>query len=264
MVNRKEKTRVILHLEKGYKIRALIVDDVKENRDVLSQMLSGIGVETIIAFDGKDGVDKARKHSPDIIFMDMRMPVMGGEEAVKLIQDEFGKDHFKFVAITADAIGQRRDHYLSIGCHEYIAKPFMAEKIFNCLSELLDIEYVYEDDLVSQEQLLPVQDLNLSCVSLPEELHDRIKKSADMYSITSLEKDFEELSHNRDVSEKLVEYLKMLLEQYDFEAIKKTLENISKTRVKALTCIKKHLLGEKVPWQSLYTKAQDLPLKNTI
>jgi signal transduction histidine kinase/CheY-like chemotaxis protein len=230
MAGRKDEARTILHLEPGYKVQALIVDDVKENRDVLSQMLSGIGVETIIAVDGKDGVEKTKKHHPNIIFMDMRMPVMGGEDAIKEIQEEFGKDHFKIVAITADVIGSRRDYYLSIGCHEYISKPFMAEKIFNCLNELLDIEYVYEEDGDSQEESFPIKELDLDSVYIPEDLHNRIIQSAEMYSITELEKNMAELGRSKEVSEQFVEYLKQLLGKYDMEAIKKVLVSISKTK----------------------------------
>lgn len=91
----------VLYLSPEHKVKALVVDDVKENRDVLSKLLLEIGVEIITAENGKEAVEKIREHQPDIIFMDMRMPVMRGEEATKLIQDEYGKDRFKFVAITA-------------------------------------------------------------------------------------------------------------------------------------------------------------------
>ena len=144
--DRRGQHRTILSLVPETKIKALIVDDIKENQDVLSCLLSIIGVETITAVNGKDGVDKTREHLPDIIFMDIRMPVMNGEEATKLIQEEFGKDRFKIVAVTADAIGSRRDHYLSKGFHEFIPKPFRAEEIYNSLSELLGTEFVYEDE----------------------------------------------------------------------------------------------------------------------
>jgi hypothetical protein len=73
------KTGSILHLAPGYQVKAVVVDDVKENRDVLSKLLADIGVETMEASNGKEGVGKTKAHVPDIVFMDMRMPVMRGE-----------------------------------------------------------------------------------------------------------------------------------------------------------------------------------------
>ena len=73
-------------LKAGGKITALVVDDVAENRDVLSRMLQDIGCEVLTANDGQQGVDLALSAHPDIIFMDMRMPGMDGVEAVKRIR----------------------------------------------------------------------------------------------------------------------------------------------------------------------------------
>jgi len=61
----------------------LVIDDVKENREVLSKLFLGIGVDIVEAVNGKEGVEKTKEHHPNIVFMDMRMPVMRGEEAIK-------------------------------------------------------------------------------------------------------------------------------------------------------------------------------------
>ncbi|MBT3922173.1 MAG: response regulator [Nitrospina sp.] len=229
-VDGRGENRTILHLSPESKVKALVVDDIKDNRDVLCQMLSGIGVETIIAVDGKEGVEKTKEHHPDLILMDIRMPVMGGEDAIKEIHDEFGKDRFKIVAITADAIDQRRDYYLSIGCHEYISKPFQADEIYNCLDKLLDVEFIYDDDEVSQKKLSSMEKLDLTGISMPEGLCGRMMKSAGLYSITELERNLAELGQNSEISEQLVEHLKQLLGKYDMEAIVKVLESVSKTK----------------------------------
>ncbi|MZH02770.1 MAG: response regulator, partial [Nitrospinae bacterium] len=159
----------ILHLASGSNIKALVVDDIEENRRVLSILLSDVGIEVIEAVDGKEGVEKAIEHKPDIVFMDMRMPVMRGEEAGKQIQKHLGKDNVKIVVITASAFDKRRDYYLEMGFDEYIAKPFRSEQVFNCLNELLDVEFVYEmknDDL----ELETVNNLDLSNLSIPGDL----------------------------------------------------------------------------------------------
>lgn len=232
--DRREKYRDVTHLAQGYKIKALIVDDIKENQDVLARLLTGIGVEVVIAVDGKEGVEKTREHQPDIVFMDIRMPVMDGEEATKLIQQEFGKDHLKIVSITADAIGDRRDYYLSKGFHEFISKPFRAEEVFKCLNELLGVEFIYDNDEVFQEESSLIEDLDLSQISIPEDLYDKIVESAELYRITELERNLGELGQRSEVPEQLVEHLKQLFGKYDMETILKVLESVSKTKTKPL------------------------------
>jgi CheY-like chemotaxis protein len=228
VVDCREQHRNILSLVPGTKVKALIVDDIKDNQDVLSQLLSSIGVETIIAVNGKDGVEKTREHLPDIIFMDIRMPVMDGEEAAKLIEEEFGKDRFKIIAITADAIGNRREYYLSKGFHEFIAKPFRAEEIYKSLGDMLDVEFIYDE--VSKEESSSIEELDLTQISIPEDLYQKFKESAERYNITQLEKALEELQKIDGTSKQLHEHLVQLTKKYDMKAIVKVLESVSKTK----------------------------------
>jgi CheY-like chemotaxis protein len=214
-------------LAPGYKVKALVVDDFKENRDVLSILLSDIGVETIEAENGKEAVEKTKEHQPDIVFMDMRMPVMRGEDAIKLIINEFGKDQIKIVAITASAFDRRRDFYLKIGCHEYVSKPFQQEEIFNCLKELLSVEFVYEG---SEKESSSIEELDLSQISIPEDLYQKFKESAERHNITELQKAMEELQQIDGTSKQLHEHLVQLTKKYDMKAIVKVLESVSKTK----------------------------------
>jgi PAS domain S-box-containing protein len=222
------KYRNILGLAPEFKVKALVVDDIKENRNLLSKLLSSIGIETIIAKNGKEGVEKAKEYHPDIIFMDIRMPVMGGEDAIKEIHDEFDKDRFKIVAVTADAIGQRREYYLSIGFHKYISKPYQANEIYDCINELLDVEFVYEDE-VPQEESSSIEGMDLTQIFIPEDLYDRIIKSSELYNITELEKALEELKQKEDIPKQLIEHFDDLLRNYDMKALLKVMKSTSKT-----------------------------------
>jgi PAS domain S-box-containing protein len=228
LVDRRGQHRNIVRLAPETNVKALIVDDIYENQAVLSRLLSSIGVETIIAVNGKDGVEKTREHNPDIIFMDIRMPVMNGEEAAKIIQEEFGKDHFKIVAVTADAIGSRGNHYLSKGFHEFISKPFSAEQIYDSLSELLDLEFTYDDDEVFQEEPPSIEEWDLTQLSISEDLYTKLMESAEMYNITGFEKYLAELVQTNGVPEQFVEHLRQLLRKYDMDEIIKVLEGVSK------------------------------------
>ena len=226
---RRGKHRNVLHLKPESKVKALVVDDIKENRDVLAKLLLSIGAEVLEGVNGKEGVEKTIEYEPDIVFMDMRMPVMRGEDAIKLIVEKFGKDRIKLVTITASALDKPREFFLDLGCHEFISKPFTAEQIYNCLEELLDVEYVYDEDENSQEKPSSIEEPDLSKLSIPQDLYEKMKESAEQYNITYLEKALEEL-HQRDKgSGQLYEYILKLSKVYDMEAIINVLENISKT-----------------------------------
>jgi len=230
VIDRKGKQRNILHLDPKYQVKALIVDDVNENRDVLSKLLLSINVETEIAKDGKEGIEKTKTQNPEIIFMDIRMPLMGGEDAIKAIHEEFGKERFKIVAITADAIGQRRDHYMSMGFHEYISKPFQAEEVYETLRKLLDVEFVYEDDETPQKKLTSLEEIDFSKFTMPEDLFNRFEESAELFNISVLQKIIEELERREETSPQLLEYLNNKIEDYDMDAILEFLKQVSKTK----------------------------------
>jgi CheY-like chemotaxis protein len=216
----------VLSLAEGFHCKALVVDDVVENRDVLTGLLKDIGVEVVQANDGQEGLDMTRKHMPDIIFMDMRMPVMRGEEAIEHIIKEFGPDRFKIVSITASAFDRHKDFYLNIGCHDYISKPFREEDIFLCLKNTLDIEYIYEEQEKNDTQIQN-EDLNFSSVNIPEDLLGQLKNSAELYNITNLEKLITELEQTSEVFKPLARYIQTLAKQYDMEAISKVLKTIN-------------------------------------
>jgi len=203
-----------------------VVDDIKENRDVLTILLKDIGVEVIEAEDGLEGVEKTRTHLPDLIFMDMRMPKMRGEEAVAFIIKEFGPDRFKIVSITASAFGHHKDFYLAMGCHDYISKPFKEDDIFLCLKNLLDIDYIYEEPEQPEMGIIEISDLDFSSLEVPKELLDPLKKAAELYNITNLEKSLTALEQASENHKPLTKHLKTLANQYDMEGILEVLDKI--------------------------------------
>lgn len=224
---RRKKYRTVLRLAPESKVKALVVDDILENREVLSKLLSSIGVEVIEAINGKEGVKKTIEHHPDIVFMDMRMPVMRGEEAAKLIQEKFGQDQIKIVSITASAFDLRRQHFLDMGFHDYISKPFKEEQIFESLKELLDIEYVYEDENSEPEKTEILEDLEVSDISLPKSLITKMKNAAELYKVTELEKCIEEIISLDGETNGLSSYLQALLKNYDMDGLLEVLNKVS-------------------------------------
>ena len=144
---------------------------------------------------------------------------------------QLGKDHIKVVAITASVLVQRRKHYLGMGFHEYISKPFKEEEVFNCLNELLDVEFLYEPDETEQSS---TESLDLSQVIILEDLHDKLTNSAKLHAVTELEKYLRELSQNNEASEQLAvqlaEHLAGLLKTYKMDTILKILKSVPKAK----------------------------------
>lgn len=167
-------TLKVLCLAEGQEVRALVVDDVKDNRGVVSGLLSDIGVTVYEAENGKEGVELARRLLPNIIFMDIRMPLMNGEQATKLIRNEFGRDKIKIVAITASALDHKREYYLNMGFDDYISKPFREESIYQCLGNLLNVEFMHDDEEISPSISQQISSLDFSRLSLTEELHGKL------------------------------------------------------------------------------------------
>ena len=219
------RVKNILHLSEGSHVKALVIDDIQENREVLSKFLSSLKVEVIGAVNGQDGLEKVREYLPDIIFMDIRMPVMDGKEAIQKICEEFGGDRFKIVVITASALDQSRESYIEMGAHDFISKPFRTEQILNCLDELLDVKFEYEDE----QEVLPSssEELDYSNISLPQDLSDQIKVAAELYNITEIERLINQLEGMDEGCNRLAVEMGKLLSLYDMDRICEIVEKLN-------------------------------------
>ena len=189
-------------------------DDVAANRDVLSRILSDIDVSVITAEDGVQAVEQVRLHRPGIVFMDIRMPNMDGLKATQQILSEFGHETLKVVAISASALSHERQRYLDVGFDAFIAKPFLAERIYDCLASLLHVEYEYAD--ISARHDVP---LDASKISLPAELLLRLTTATEMHSLTELERYLEEVTELGPDGQLLAERLRELSRNYETEEI---------------------------------------------
>ena len=115
--------------------KILLVEDNKMNQKVAAIMLEKLGHDVVIANNGQEAVDQFKSSKFDIIFMDIQMPVMGGEEAAKAIRDiEAGTlSHVQIVALTANAIKGDKERFFAAGMDDYIAKPIKRDDIIKVL-----------------------------------------------------------------------------------------------------------------------------------
>lgn len=115
----------------------LIVEDNEMNRDMLSRRLTRKGYEVLMAVDGETGIEMARTNAPDLILMDMSLPVMDGWEATRRIKSDDALKHIPVIALTAHAMANDRDKALAAGCDDYDTKPIELPRLLAKMDALL-------------------------------------------------------------------------------------------------------------------------------
>jgi two-component system, cell cycle response regulator DivK len=117
--------------------RILVVEDTEDNRQILRDLLSMAGYDMIEANDGAEGVAKASEHRPDLILMDIQMPVMDGYEATRLIKADPALAAIPIVAVTSYALSGDEAKARAAGCDDYVAKPFSPRQMLAKVREIL-------------------------------------------------------------------------------------------------------------------------------
>lgn len=135
----------VIGLAQGQPIyRVLIVDDQRENQLLMEKLMQVIGFPTRMADTGAQAVQRFIDWKPDFIWMDRRMPVMDGFEAVAQIRTLPGGADVKIVALTASAFNEQRDELLQAGMDDFVRKPYRFSDIYDCLNRLLGVEFDYQ------------------------------------------------------------------------------------------------------------------------
>lgn len=141
--------------------RILVVDDRAENRELIAQLLTSVGFEVQTANDGREAIAQWQSWHPQLIWMDMRMPVMDGYEATRRIRDVESrvllcvKNSTKIIALTASAFDEQQSSILEAGCDDLVLKPFREEVIFAKMATHLGVQYVYEETESPEDSSAP-------------------------------------------------------------------------------------------------------------
>src|SRR4029079_8024099 len=118
--------------------RILLVEDNEMNRDMLSRRLMRKGYEVLIAVDGQQGVAMAQSESPDVVLMDMSLPVMDGWEATLILKSSPATKDLPIIALTAHAMSTDRDKALEAGCDDYDTKPIELTRLLAKIEALIE------------------------------------------------------------------------------------------------------------------------------
>jgi CheY-like chemotaxis protein len=117
--------------------KLLLVEDNELNRDMLSRRLARRGYEIVQAVDGQAGIDEAARHLPDLIIMDMSLPVLDGWESTRRIKQQPETQRIPVLALTAHAMAGERERALAAGCEDYDTKPVDFARLIGKIENLL-------------------------------------------------------------------------------------------------------------------------------
>jgi PAS domain S-box-containing protein len=190
--HRQEEKRRVRRLKPGgEEIRILIADDREANRQLLTQTLATVGFRTMEVVNGAEAIAAWREWKPQVILMDMAMPVMDGYQATRLIKAEPLGMATAIVAVTASAFGEDRQRVLATGADDYLAKPFKAGELFEIIRRLTGAEYMLDEGngTVTGPAAGTTDLLREAVASLPPDLISSLREattSADIDLINSL------------------------------------------------------------------------------
>ena len=117
--------------------KILLVEDNEMNRDMLSRRLARRGFEVVIAVDGAQGVEMARSAMPDLILMDMNLPVLDGWEATRQLKDGVETKGIPIIALTAYAMAGDQQRAMAAGCDDYDTKPVELPRLLEKIKAFL-------------------------------------------------------------------------------------------------------------------------------
>ncbi|MEM6399745.1 MAG: chemotaxis protein CheB [Cyanobacteria bacterium P01_D01_bin.116] len=214
----------------------LVVEDNWDNRQLLIQILSPIGFRLIEANNGQEAIELWETHHPNIILMDMRMPVMDGYQATKIIKQKENEKQINIelstpiIALTATAFNENRQLMLKIGCDDFIPKPFQEVVLLEKIAKHTGAKYIYEfDQIISpSEENIGLEDLTPKAIQvMPEKWCKEIRNAAlncNQNTILQLIKEIPQ-QHNQ-----LQNQLNYLANNFQFDIILNLSERASQNR----------------------------------
>ena len=117
--------------------KILLVEDNYRNRNMLSRRLERRNYEVVMALDGESGLALAASEAPDLILMDMSLPILDGWEATRRLKSDAATQHIPIIALTAHAMSSDRDKALEAGCDDYDTKPIELARLLEKMEALL-------------------------------------------------------------------------------------------------------------------------------
>ncbi len=208
----------VLNLAAGQSsFRILVVDDQPANQHLISELLKQVGFQVCAVSNGKEAVQCFQTWQPHFIYMDVRMPVMNGCEATKIIRAMSGGRHIPIIALTASVLDEDHPEILVAGCNGILKKPVEPNMLFETIAHYLNVEFEYGSRFKSTENIEKTIDFS----HLPENICQRLHTAAIGLDIEMLNRILDEIqSDYRDIAD----YFRQLANEFQFDLISKITE----------------------------------------
>lgn len=229
----KAKSRRPATLESGqptYKL--LIVDDTSDTRNLFVNILQPFGFELREAENGREAVDIWQDWRPHLIWMDIRMPVMNGYEAVNMIRRmetaHETEEKTVIIAQTASSFEEDRKKIIEAGCDDFLRKPFKEFEIFELMRRHLGISYVYEsikEESSEHSRQRPAEIIPEMISGIPDLLLKKLKEAAVNLDVERIERIIEEI---RLIHSEFADWLKGMNDDFEYNKIIQMVEDIER------------------------------------
>ncbi len=200
-----------------YPYRILVVDDTEDNRIVARNLLKPLGFQVSEAVSGREAIDEARLLKPDLILMDLMMPVLDGFAATQCLRQDSRFKQTPIIAISASVFGEHVQASQEAGCTDFLPKPFKTQQLLACLEKYLDLTWVYEE----HAPLAAVTDTTTAtsevCLSL--EQAQQLLECAELGDIMEIQAYLDEWQKKEPGLQPTLDKLRVLAKDFDDESI---------------------------------------------
>ncbi|HET9025164.1 MAG TPA: ATP-binding protein [Burkholderiaceae bacterium] len=200
-------------LAPGQALTALVVDDSTANRRILASLLESAGAQVTTATGGREAIQLARAYQPQIIFMDLKMPDLGGLEATRELTKDPTTSAIPVIAVTASALGDARTAARAAGCVDYLSKPIRAQELFGMLRLHLGVQFVGGDAPASKAPGLDV--------ARRADVADRLRSAVAVGDVTDIHALAATLMRGTPAEAALGEQITRLVVEFDFTQLAK-------------------------------------------
>jgi CHASE2 domain-containing sensor protein/CheY-like chemotaxis protein len=150
LLNTRQTRHKITGIKTSHSTQVLIVDDDPETCMILAALLEPIGLSVLIAENGQVGLELAQQHSPELILTDLSMPVLDGWGLIQQLRNQVQFSKVAIAVTSASVFESDRQRSLEAGANAFLAKPIQVDELFHTLQTLLQLEWIYEDDPLSE------------------------------------------------------------------------------------------------------------------
>ena len=212
-------------LAAGQEVAVLVADDRQTNRDILVKLLAGAGFATDEARNGEEALAKLRAGRFQLVLMDVRMPIMNGLEATRIIRGDVDLRDIIVIAVSASAFPNSRERVIEAGCDDFLSKPLRAAEVFEKIARHLKLGLV---DAVQPVDPVPRQAGHMSSEQA-RVVAQRLRTAIDIGDVSELTALAEELGGEPGPASRYGQDIDRLTRAFDFDGLRRVLHELDQT-----------------------------------